>query len=70
MAFRDEEYYEHRSPSDLVVAAEVGDQSAAMALLQALKLKDEQRPFVVERHPRHGWRVREPFAGRGEETHD
>jgi hypothetical protein len=64
-----DEYYEHRSPGDLVSAAEVGDQSAAKALLHALKLRDDQRPFVVERHPRHGWRVREPFARPGE-THD
>ena len=51
-----------RSYESLLAAAERGEPSAVEALKQFIRLKSAERPIVIECHPVHGWRVREPFA--------
>ena len=59
MTFDDEGYQRH-SLDGLFTAAEYGDRSAIEALKELIRLRTAGRQIVVERHHRHGWRVREP----------
>ena len=59
MTFDDEGYARH-SYEGLFTAAEYGDPTALEALKEFIRLRTAGRNIIVERHHRHGWRVREP----------
>ena len=58
----DEEGYSRHSLEGLFTAAEYGDASALQALKEFIRLRTAGRDIIVERHHRHGWRVREPAS--------
>jgi len=54
--------YSRHSLEGLFTAAEYGDASALQALKEFIRLRTAGRDIIVERHHRHGWRVREPAS--------
>jgi hypothetical protein len=52
--------YQRHSVDGLFTAVEYGDQTALQALKDFLYHQTDKRnaSVIVERHPRHGWRVR------------
>lgn len=58
----DEKEYRLHSLKWSATAVAYCDYTALEALKDFLRLRTAGRKLVIERHPKHGWRVREPDA--------
>lgn len=56
------EEYQRHSLDGLLTAAQYGEKTAYQALKEFLRLRTDGRSIVIERSPKHGWRVRDPIS--------
>lgn len=54
---------QRHSLGGLLTAVEYGDPTAIEALKDFIRLRTAGSSAVIERHPEHGWRVRDPLNG-------